>query len=82
MPRNLDHRLEILAPVENALVQQRLSGVFDVLLQDNVQAWDLRLDGSWRRARPKKDEPRRGTHDVLMRKTVRRTRVASRPLTR
>ena len=42
MPRNLDNRLEILAPVENTLIQQRLSGVFDVLLQDNFQAWDLR----------------------------------------
>ena len=42
MPRNLDHRLEILAPVESALLQQRLSGVFDVLLDDNVQAWELR----------------------------------------
>jgi polyphosphate kinase len=82
MPRNLDNRLEIMAPVENALLQQRLSGVFDVLLEDNVQAWDLRPDGTWRRARPKKDEPRRGTHDVLMRKAVRRSRIATRSLTR
>ena len=28
----------VLAPVENTLIQQRLSGVFDVLLQDNFQA--------------------------------------------
>jgi polyphosphate kinase len=82
MPRNLDNRLEILAPVENALLQQRLSGVFDVLLQDNIQAWDLRPDGTWRRAQPKKDEPRRGTHDALMRKAVRRNRIATRSLTR
>jgi polyphosphate kinase len=74
MPRNLDNRLEILAPVENGQLQQRLSGVFDVLLVDNVQAWDLRPDGTWRRARPKKDEPRRSTHEVLMRKAVRRSR--------
>jgi polyphosphate kinase len=82
MPRNLDNRLEIMAPVENALLQQRLSGVFDVLLEDNMQAWDLRPDGTWRRARPRKDEPLRGTHDVLMRKAVRRSRIATRSLTR
>jgi polyphosphate kinase len=82
MPRNLDNRLEILAPVENTLIQQRLSGVFDVLLQDNFQAWDLRPDGTWRRSRPKKDEARRGTHDVLMRKAVRRSRLSTRSLTR
>ncbi len=82
MPRNLDHRLEILAPVESTLIQQRLSGVFDVLLDDNTQAWDLRPDGTWRRARPKKDEPRRATHEALMRKAVRRSRLATRSLAR
>ena len=82
MPRNLDNRLEILAPVESTLIQQRLSGVFDVLLQDNFQAWDLRPDGTRRRSRPKKDETRRGTHEVLMRKAVRRSRLPPRALTR
>jgi len=78
MPRNLDHRLEILVPVESAFLQQHLSGVFDVLLADNAQAWDLREDGTWRRARPAKDEAPSGTHDVHMRKAVRRARAAAR----
>jgi polyphosphate kinase len=75
MPRNLDNRLEVLAPVESSQLQQRLSGVFDVLLSDNVRAWELQSDGTWKQTRPKKDEPARGTHDVLMRKAVRRSRL-------
>ena len=41
MPRNLDHRLEVLAPVEDPALQQRLRSVFDVLLADNYSAWEL-----------------------------------------
>ncbi len=82
MPRNLDHRLEILAPVEDSAVQQRLSAAFDVLLADNTQAWELLADGTWHRLRPKKDEPARGSQDVFMRKTGRRSprRVPARRL--
>ena len=32
MPRNLDHRLEVVVPVEDGVLQQRLAGAFDVLL--------------------------------------------------
>ncbi len=70
MPRNLDHRLEVVVPVESPVLQQRLRSVFDVLLADNSSAWELDADGSWKRLRPKKDEPDRSTHGVLM-KSVR-----------
>ena len=52
MPRNLDHRLEVVAPVEDGVLQQRLAGAFDVLLADNDDAWELGADGSWTRVRP------------------------------
>jgi polyphosphate kinase len=70
MPRNLDYRLEVLAPVQDQVLQQRVRSVFDVLLADNRFAWELDADGSWKRLRPKKDEPDRATHTVLM-KTAR-----------
>ena len=70
MPRNLDHRLEVVVPVEDPLLQQRMRSVFDVLLADNSSAWELESDGNWKRLRPKKDEPERSTHTVLM-KTAR-----------
>ncbi len=71
MPRNLDRRLEVVAPVEEAALQQRLSGVFDVLLAANDDAWELHEDGTWRRLKPAEDEPSRAAQDVLMRKARR-----------
>jgi polyphosphate kinase len=71
MPRNLDRRLEVVAPVEDTVLQQRLSGVFDVLLAANEDAWELHEDGTWHRLRHAEDEPARGAQDVLMRKARR-----------
>jgi polyphosphate kinase len=68
MPRNLDHRLEILAPVDDQAVQGRLKAAFEVLLADNALAWELDADGSWNRRRPKKDEPSRASQLVFMRR--------------
>ncbi|HEY7003810.1 MAG TPA: polyphosphate kinase 1 [Gaiellaceae bacterium] len=74
MPRNLDYRLEVVAPVEDPVLQQRLRSVFDVLLADNSSAWELDGDGAWHRLRPKKDEPDRSTHRVLMKSARPRAR--------
>jgi polyphosphate kinase len=72
MPRNLDHRLEVVAPIEETALQQRLAAAFDVLLAANEDAWELREDGSWSRLHPTDDEPARAAQDVLMRKARRR----------
>ena len=55
MPRNLDRRLEVVAPVEDPELQQRIRSFFDVVLADNTTAWELRSDGRWQRLHPKKD---------------------------
>ena len=68
MPRNLDHRLEVLAPVDDPAVQARLKATFEVLLADNALAWELESDGTWKRRRQKKDEPSRGSQHVFMRR--------------
>jgi polyphosphate kinase len=80
MTRNLDHRIEIAAPIEDAKVQAQLVGAFDVLLEDNT-AWTLQPDGAWKRLKPRKDQSSRGSHAALMRKahTRSRRRVARRP---
>jgi polyphosphate kinase len=77
MPRNLDHRLEIVVPVEDSYAQQRLASVFDALLADNAQAWELRADGSWERLKPAKDERPKPAHAALMRSA--RARFRRRP---
>ncbi|MGE5273144.1 MAG: polyphosphate kinase 1 [Verrucomicrobiota bacterium] len=73
LPRNLDHRLEAVVPVEDARLQQRVGGVLDALLEDET-AWELQPDGTWKRHVAKKpDQPRSG-QAALMRSARRRRR--------
>jgi polyphosphate kinase len=74
MPRNLDHRVEVITPVEDARAQQRLNTVFDALLADNAQAWELDADGAWRRRSPHKSERSKPAQDTLMRSARARQR--------
>ncbi len=82
MPRNLDHRLEVVVPIEDSRAQQRLSSVFDALLGDNSQAWDLDADGSWTRVHPKKEDRPKPAQATLMRSTRARFRSRATPATR
>ena len=56
MPRNLDHRIEVLAPVEATRARQELTAILDSVFADNRFAWELASDGSWGRVRPAKGE--------------------------
>jgi polyphosphate kinase len=76
MPRNLDHRIEVVAPVEDAQVRNELESIFKALLADNAQGWVLQSDGTWERLRPKKGERRRIAQTVFMRKRERARRRA------
>jgi polyphosphate kinase len=80
MPRNLDNRVEVVVPVEDTGAQSQLSRAFDIVLADNVTAWDLGPDGAWTRARPRKGERARSTQIVMMRSALARAkrRLASR----
>ncbi len=49
MPRNLDRRLELLFPVEDADNKKRLIDTLDLYFRDNTHAWALQADGSWQR---------------------------------
>jgi polyphosphate kinase len=59
MPRNLDHRVEVVAPIEDVGAQNELAATIDSLLADTASSWELDYAGVWRRIRPKKeDRPR------------------------
>jgi len=51
MPRNLDRRVEALAPVSDTDLQFRLDEIFDVVFSDDVLAWEMRPDRTWERVR-------------------------------
>jgi len=73
LPRNLDHRLEVVAPVDDARLQQRLGATLDALLDDDT-AWELQSDGTWKNRSPKKGEPPKSGQAALMRAARRRRR--------
>ena len=52
MPRNLDRRVEVLTPVVEPALQERLDEVLEVELADDVLAWTMGADGRWTRAAP------------------------------
>ena len=47
MPRNLDRRVEAVAPVEDPALRARLDEVFEACLADDVLAWELGPSGRW-----------------------------------
>ena len=76
MPRNLDHRIEVVMPVDDTQVRNELESIFKALLADNSQAWELHSDGSWKRVSPKKSERRRSAQAAFMRRRERARRLA------
>ena len=72
MPRNLDLRVEVVAPVTDPDLTGRLQEVLDVMLADNVQAWELSEDGGWQRRQPAEGEERVATHKALCDLALRR----------
>jgi polyphosphate kinase len=76
MPRNLDHRIEVVVPVEDIHVRNELESIFKALLADNAGAWKLHPDGRWHRLAPKKGERRRVAQTLFMRRRERARRLA------
>jgi polyphosphate kinase len=74
MPRNLDHRIEVVVPVEDARIKNELDAVLDTMDADNAQAWSLHPDGSWARLHPARGEKARPAQQALMRRAILRSR--------
>jgi polyphosphate kinase len=76
MGRNLDHRIEVVVPVEDAQARNEIEGILKALLADNSQAWELDAHGGWTRVTPKKSERRRPAQTIFMRRRERARRLA------
>lgn len=54
--RNLDRRVESIAPVDDPKLQAELSRILDVYEEDNSSCWDCAPDGNYTRRRPRPEE--------------------------
>ncbi len=77
MPRNLDHRIEVVVPVEEPRARDELNAALEALLADNAHAWVLDASGNWMRLEPGDGERNRNTHMVLTRRAKLRARRRS-----
>lgn len=49
MPRNLDRRVEVVVPVRDPALQERLDEILSASRQDDTMAWQLDAEGRWHR---------------------------------
>jgi polyphosphate kinase len=70
MPRNLDSRVELVAPVEDAAIKAELLDVLERSLGDNASSWELGPDGTWARRRPN-GELRSAQEELMARHSAR-----------
>jgi len=66
MTRNLDNRVEGVAPVENERLQNELWTILEANLSDNRKRWRLRSDGRYEQLRPDDGEPVVSVQELLM----------------
>ncbi len=71
--RNLHARVELVTPISEPALQERLSDVLHEALQDNRLAWELHADGQYVLRRPA-GEAERDYHYNLMRQATKRAK--------
>jgi polyphosphate kinase len=77
MPRNLDHRVELAAPVHDPDLQADLLDTLERAFADNQNSWQLHGDGVWRRREPAEGEPPRSLQRELIELHLRRAALVA-----
>lgn len=56
MPRNLEKRVEIMTPITNKTIAEKLLEILKLQIADNTQAHELQSDGEYKKLLPKDNE--------------------------
>jgi polyphosphate kinase len=67
MQRNLDSRVEAVAPIKDERLQARIREVLDVCLADTRNSWTMLPDGSYAQRTPPEDESATCAQETFMR---------------
>jgi polyphosphate kinase len=77
MPRNLDTRVELLAPVLQEGLRAELLDALERCMADNTNAWTLAEDGEWTRRTAEGEEPRDAQRELMARHAARAAEAAT-----
>ena len=78
MKRNLESRVEVVAPVELPELQRELRQILDIQLNDRRDAWDMQSDGTYIQRTPGEGDDPRGSQLMLIELAERRQKEARR----
>lgn len=78
MKRNLESRVEVVAPVDTPELQRELRQILDVQLNDRRSAWEMQPDGSYLQRTPGEGDDPRGTQQIMIELAERRQKEALR----
>jgi polyphosphate kinase len=78
MQRNLEHRVEVVVPVEDPVLRQDLRAFLDIQWNDRRSAWEMQADGNYLQRRPSPGEEARTCHQLLVELAEKRNKDVTR----
>lgn len=75
MHRNLHNRVELIVPIVELKLKEKLWEFIEIVLRDNRLAWILQPDGSYVQKVPAEGEEEKNSHQELMKVTIAREKV-------
>ena len=78
MKRNLDNRVEVMAPVEDPKLVKELRFFLDALVDDQRNGWEMQPDGSYTQLRPDDGEELQAAQQALIERAEKRLKQATR----
>jgi len=78
MKRNLERRVEVIAPVESPTLQAQLREILNLQLADRRGAWEMQADGSYSQRQPEAKDEKRPAQELLIEKSEKRLAEARR----
>jgi polyphosphate kinase len=78
MKRNLEARVEVVTPIEDKNMQQRLREIIDVHINNRRSVWEMQSDGSYVQRKPKEGDEQRTVQEILI--DLAEKRLAASPL--
>jgi len=78
MKRNLERRVEVIAPVESPVLQNQLREIINLQLADRRSAWDMQPDGTYIQRTPESSGQKRSAQEQLIERSEKRLAEARR----